>query len=77
MDWEVNEQIDVNVGISYNQVDNNIPDRRQTTITPDDWDNPTGPLSFKNTLNAGDNHRYYQHLEEDEMAANFNVDYNY
>ena len=77
MDWEVNEQIDVNIGISYNQVDNNIPDRRQTTITPDDWDNPTGPLSFKNTLNAGDNHRYYQHLEEDEMAANFNVDYNF
>lgn len=77
MDWEVNEQIDVNVGISYNQVDNNIPDRRQTTITPDDWDNPTGPLSFKNTLNAGDNHRYYQHLEEDEMAANFNMDFNF
>lgn len=64
----------VDVGLSYNIMDNHIPDRRQTTLTPADWDEPEGPLSFAQTLNSGDNHRFFQNLSEEELAANFKIE---
>lgn len=67
---EFTDNIDVNWGVSYNFVENTIPNRRQNVVTPDDWDEPEGPKSFQETLNASDNHRFYQDLDENEIAAN-------
>ncbi|NKI26140.1 TonB-dependent receptor [Arenibacter sp. 6A1] len=69
-DHKLQDHIDLNWGVSYNTVDNNIPNRRQITLTPDDWDSPEGPKSFQQTLNTSDNHRFYQTLTENELAAN-------
>ena len=64
------EKIDLNWGVSYNIVENSVPNRRQNIVTPDDWDEPEGPKSFQQTLNSSDNHRFYQDLDENELAAN-------
>ncbi|MDY0781279.1 TonB-dependent receptor [Tenacibaculum sp. IB213877] len=68
---KIGEQFDINWGGSYNFVDNRTPNRRQSIVTPDDWDEPNGPKSFRETINDSDNHRFYQKLEEEEIAANF------
>ena len=54
-----------------------FPNRRQIVLTPDDWDVPEGPKSFQETLNSSDNHRFYQNLEEEEVAANMAVTYKF
>ncbi len=72
---QFSDALTASMGLGYNLMDNSIPNRRQTTITPENWDNPQGPLSFKQTLNAGDNHRFYQSLTENEIAANMKLDY--
>src|SRR5690606_3118263 len=69
-DHHIGENIDLNWGFSYNDVVNNTPDRRQITLTPDNWNEPEGPKSFQQTINVSDNHRYYQTLNENEWAAN-------
>lgn len=69
-DHKITKNIDINWGGSYNFVENLIPNRRQSIVTPDDWDTPEGPKSFQETLNSSDNHRFYQDLEEEEIAAN-------
>lgn len=74
-DFAFSKTLSASFGLGYNLMDNSIPNRRQTTITPDNWDNPEGPLSFRQTLNAGDNHRFYQGLNEAEWAANVSIDY--
>ena len=76
-DHKVGEAFDVNWGASYNFVKNNIPNRRQNILTPDNWDEPEGPKSFLQTNNAADNHRFYQDLEEEEIAANFSTTYKF
>src|SRR5690606_565203 len=68
-DHRIGENIDLNWGVSYNDVVNNTPDRRQIILTPDNWDDPEGPKSFQQTANASDNNRYYQTLNENEWAA--------
>ncbi|MCW1954111.1 MAG: carboxypeptidase-like regulatory domain-containing protein [Flavobacteriia bacterium] len=72
---DLNEQFSMNWGISLNTIENNIPNRRQIILTPDNWDNPNGPKSFQETLNSSDNHRYYQELDEQEYAANIATTY--
>ena len=74
---ELNENLDLNWGLSFNLIENNIPNRRQNTISPSNWDIPEGPKSFAETLNGADNHRFYQTLDENEMAANLNGVYKF
>ncbi|PQJ80130.1 TonB-dependent receptor [Polaribacter porphyrae] len=76
-DHKINENIEVNWGGAYNFVANDIPNRRQVILTPDDWNVPNGPKSFKETLNQSDNHRFFQDLEEEELAANASVSYKF
>ncbi len=76
-DHKIGETLDINWGASYNFVKNNIPNRRQNILTPDNWDEPEGPKSFLQTNNAADNHRFYQDLEEEEIAANFSTTYKF
>lgn len=70
-DHKMSDSFDINWGASYNFVLNSVPDRRQITLTPDNWSEPEGPKSFKQSNNASDNHRLYQDLEDEEIAANF------
>ncbi len=76
-DHKLSDALDVNWGASYNFVDNKIPNRRQITLTPDNWDVPEGPKSFRQTNNESDNHRFYQNLEEEEIAANLSTTYKF
>ncbi|WP_242202980.1 TonB-dependent receptor [Aestuariivivens insulae] len=76
-DHEIGESFEINWGASYNFVKNNIPNRRQNILTPNNWDDPEGPKSFLQTNNASDNHRFYQDLEEEEIAANFSASYHF
>lgn len=74
---QITEALELNWGASYNFVKNAVPNRRQILLTPDNWDNPNGPKSFQQTNNASDNHRFYQDLEEEEIAANFSTIYKF
>ena len=73
----LNENLDLKGELSFNLIENNIPNRRQNTISPSNWDIPEGPKSFAETLNGADNHRFYQTLDENEMAANLNGVYKF
>ncbi len=76
-DHDFNEKLDLNWGVSYNMVANTIPNRRQVVLSPDNWDNPEGPKSFRQSTNTSDNHRYYQELDENEFAANISSTYKF
>ena len=76
-DHKIGELFEINWGASYNFVKNNIPNRRQNILTPNNWDEPEGPKSFLQTNNASDNHRFYQDLEEEEIAVNLSTTYNF
>ncbi|WP_420603902.1 TonB-dependent receptor domain-containing protein [Flagellimonas sp.] len=73
----LSDNLEVNWGGAYNFVENDVPNRRQIVLTPDDWDVPEGPKSFQETLNSSDNHRFYQNLEEEEVAANMAATYKF
>ena len=66
-DVKLSEKLLFDGGVSYSQSDNSIPDRRQVTLSPSDWDDPSSPKTFANNLSNGDSHRYYQNLMEDEL----------
>jgi hypothetical protein len=76
-DHKISDSFEINWGASYNFVKNNIPNRSQNILTPDNWDEPEGPKSFLQTNNAADNHRFFQDLEEEEIAANFSTTYKF
>ncbi|SNQ43062.1 TonB-dependent receptor [Cellulophaga lytica] len=76
-DHKIGEQLEVNWGASYNTVESSIPNRKQTTLSPDDWDEPNGPKSFRRSISNSDNHRFYQDLTEDELAANLSATYKF
>jgi hypothetical protein len=56
-------------GISYNRTTSDTPDRIQNTFRMVDGDYYFGQNQIT------DNHRYFQYLAEDELAANFSFDY--
>ena len=68
------EKKELDWGIAYNHVNNVIPDRRQNMLVPTDDNNPTGTKSVSD-LAASDNHRFFQELVEDEVAANITGSY--
>lgn len=74
---KISESFELNWGGAYNYVKNSTPNRRQYLLTPDDWNLPEGPKSFKQTLNQSDNHRLFLDLEEEEIAANFSTVYKF
>lgn len=76
-DHKLSDSFSFNWGTSYNITQNVIPNRRQTMISPDNWDNPQGPKSFQQTLNSSDNHRFFQNLSEEEFAANLEMQYQF
>ncbi|TYP99643.1 outer membrane receptor protein involved in Fe transport [Tenacibaculum adriaticum] len=76
-DHKFGKQFEVNWGGSYNFVDNDTPNRRQVIVTPDDWNQPDGPKSFQLTNNDSDNHRFYQELEEEELATNISTTFKF
>ena len=76
-DHRINDAIDINWGAAYNYVKSDTPNRKQNIVTPDDWDVPNGPKSFRLTLNDSDNHRFYQDLEDEELTARLSATYKF
>ncbi|UNZ00109.1 TonB-dependent receptor [Zhouia spongiae] len=72
----LSEQFDLNWGVSYNIVENVIPDRMQNTLVPIDNNNFNAGLTVSD-LATSDNHRFYQDLTEDELAANLEASYKF
>jgi len=70
------ENFDLEWGIAFNTVSNTVPDRRQNTLVPINDNNPNG-LKTVSDLATSDNHRFYQDLQEDEVAANIFTSYNF
>ncbi|ETN93787.1 TonB-dependent receptor [Zhouia amylolytica] len=75
-DHKLNERFDLNWGVSYNIMKNVIPDRMQNTLVPIDNDNFDAGLTVSD-LATSDNHRFYQDLKEDELAANIETSYKF
>lgn len=68
---KLSDDIDLDWGASYNKVEGNMPDRTQNTLR---FSEDAGGYTFaQNTIT--DNHRYYQNLIEDELAANVALSY--
>ncbi|HAT76453.1 MAG TPA: TonB-dependent receptor [Flavobacterium sp.] len=72
---KLSDKIDFNWGLSYNKVANIVPDRMFNTFIPID-NNNISVLQISDN-NSSENHRYYQELNDDELAANFAVDYKF
>ncbi|OIQ21699.1 MAG: TonB-dependent receptor [Flavobacterium sp. MedPE-SWcel] len=70
------EKFDIDWGLSYNFVNNVIPDRMQNTLRPVD-DNGDLSITQLNDLSNSDNNRYFQDLKENEVAANIFTNYNF
>ncbi|WKD85563.1 TonB-dependent receptor SusC [Polaribacter huanghezhanensis] len=71
---KIGDKITVDWGISYNHINNVIPDRRQNMLVPKDNNDPTG-VKVVSDLTSSDNHRFFQELFEDEVSANFSTSY--
>ncbi|MBG6112015.1 hypothetical protein IWX84_002910 [Flavobacterium sp. CG_9.10] len=68
---KIGDRSKLNWGLSYNMIDGNMPDRSQNIFRKE----ATGyQLS---SISAPDNHRYFQKLKEDELAANVSYDYKF
>ncbi|HEU4495470.1 MAG TPA: TonB-dependent receptor [Flavobacterium sp.] len=70
---KIGDRIDLNWGGSYNKIESQMPDRTQNTLYFSNQQN--GYLLAVNATT--DNHRYYQSLAEDEIAANIAADYKF
>lgn len=66
------ERYALNWGVSYNKVDGNMPDRSTITLKRD----INNDFIITNN-SASDNQRYFQKLNEDEVAVNAAVDYKF
>ncbi len=65
---ELKDNFNIDWGVTYNKLVDDIPDRMQNTLRPIDDE---GDLSIKtlSELSDANNHRYYQNLTEDEIAG--------
>lgn len=63
-------------GISFNKVENIVPDRRQNMLVPQDNNNINGP-KIVSDLASSNNHRFYQNLDEKEYAFNGALNYKF
>ncbi|KAB5489346.1 TonB-dependent receptor [Flagellimonas hadalis] len=74
---DLNENLELNWGVGYNNVQNLVPDRRQNTLLPYTNNDPQGPKSFRLVSDASANHRFFQELTEDELAANISTSFKF
>ncbi|OJX51034.1 MULTISPECIES: TonB-dependent receptor [Flavobacterium] len=70
---KITDKIDLNWGTSFNRIKSEMPDRTQNTLKYINDFN--GYVLGVNTTT--DNHRYFQNLTEDELAANVSADYKF
>ena len=71
-DHKLNSKTNINWGVTYNNVNNIVPDRRYITM-----ENGTDTEKEFATNDQANNNRYYHDLVEDEIAGNFNLDYKF
>ncbi|SFB66921.1 TonB-dependent Receptor Plug Domain [Flagellimonas taeanensis] len=74
---DLSENLELNWGVGYNNVQNLIPDRRQNILLPNSNNDPQGPKSFRLVSAASANHRFFQELTEDELAANISTSFKF
>ncbi|WP_246139136.1 TonB-dependent receptor [Gelidibacter salicanalis] len=68
---KLSDKFELDWATSYNKVEGDMPDRTQNTLK---FSDDTNSYVFaQNTIT--DNHRYYQNLVEDEIAANISLSY--
>jgi hypothetical protein len=65
------ERSKLNLGISYNTIKGDMPDRTQNALRKE----VNGYVL--SSINASDNHRYFQNLKENEIAGNLTYDYKF
>lgn len=70
-DHKMNDHSKVNWGISYNTIKGDMPDRTQNIFRKES----NGYVL--SSISAPDNHRYFQSLKENEIAANASFDYKF
>ncbi len=74
---DISDSFEVNWGVGYNTVENLIPNRRQNILLPYTNNDPEGPKSFRLVSAASANHRFFQELTEDEIAANLSTTFKF
>lgn len=62
---------EINWGVSYNTIDGSMPDRVQNIFRKE----PNGYVL--SSISAPDNHRYFQNLKENELAATVSFDHKF
>ncbi|RTY91346.1 TonB-dependent receptor domain-containing protein [Flavobacterium sp. GT3R68] len=70
-DHKLNDRSKLNWGISYNTIKGDLPDRTQNTFRKE----TNGYIL--SSISAPNNHRYFQSLKENEIAANTSFDYKF
>ena len=68
----LNNNVDLNWGVAYNTVNNIVPDRRHNTL-----EGKGENEKMFATNDQANNNRYFHDLTEDEVAANFSLDYKF
>ncbi len=67
----LNDKLGFDWAVSYNTIESDMPDRTQNKMYY--WNDFDAYTLAQNTKT--DNHRYFQHLKEDEIAANLALNY--
>ena len=69
---DLKDNLDLTWGLSFNRINNVIPDRQQTTLFDPaaNEENQGKRLIASSSLSTADTHRYFQDLNEDELAGN-------
>ncbi|WP_277632411.1 TonB-dependent receptor [Avrilella dinanensis] len=68
---KLNEKLGLDWAVAYNAIESDMPDRTQNKLYH--WSDTDTYRLAQNTIT--DNHRYFQHLQEDEIAANLALNY--
>lgn len=71
-DHKISNNMNLSWGIAYNNVKNIVPDRRHNTLEGENEQEKTFA-----TNDQANNNRYFHELNEDEVAANLNLDYKF
>ncbi|MDO6736557.1 TonB-dependent receptor [Wenyingzhuangia sp. 2_MG-2023] len=66
---EFGEYLDLDLGLAYNNVKNDQPDRKKNVLI---FDDPSGKARFS-TGTARENSRYFQNLNENDLVANLSA----
>lgn len=72
----LNERTKINWAVSYNALKNSIPDRMQNTLIPLNGQSDPNVKQVSDN-NDSENHRFYQNLKDNQLAANFALDYKF